>query len=139
KEKQGTENSEVTETDIALVVGLWTGIPAAKVTKDESKRVLDMEKILHNRIIGQSDAVQAVSKAIGRERSGVQDPIRPSGSFIFLGPTGVDKTELARALAETMFADENAMIRIDMSEYLEKHTVSRLVGPPPGYGGHEEG
>lgn len=139
KEKQGTENSEVTETDIAHVVGLWTGIPVAKLTKDESKRLLDMEKILHNRIIGQSDAVQAVSKAIRRARAGLKDPKRPIGSFIFLGPTGVGKTELARALAEAMFADEDAMIRIDMSEYMEKHTVSRLVGSPPGYVGHEEG
>jgi len=139
KEKQGQENSEVKEEDIATVVSAWTGVPVVKLTKDESKRLLDMEKILHGRIIGQQDAVNAVSKAIRRARAGLKDPKRPIGSFIFLGPTGVGKTELARALAEAMFADEDAMIRIDMSEYMEKHSTSRLVGSPPGYVGYDEG
>lgn len=139
KEKQGKADSKVTEEDIATVVALWTGIPVVKLTKDESKRLLDMEKTLHQRIIGQSDAVVAISKAIRRARAGLKDPKRPIGSFIFLGPTGVGKTELARALAEAMFADEDAMIRIDMSEYMEKHATSRLVGSPPGYVGYDEG
>src|SRR5699024_3596655 len=139
KEKQGQEDSEVTEEDIASVVSVWTGVPVAKLTKDESDRLLKMEDILHDRVIGQKEAVNAVSKAIRRARAGLKDPKRPIGSFIFLGPTGVGKTELARALAETMFADEDAMIRIDMSEYMEKHATSRLVGSPPGYVGYEEG
>lgn len=139
KEKQGQEDSEVTEEDIASVVSVWTGVPVAKLTKDESDRLLNMEEILHDRVIGQKEAVNAVSKAIRRARAGLKDPKRPIGSFIFLGPTGVGKTELARALAETMFADEDAMIRIDMSEYMEKHATSRLVGSPPGYVGYEEG
>src|SRR5690606_6372889 len=107
--------------------------------KDESERLLNLEEVLHDRIIGQEEAVKAISKAIRRARAGLKDPKRPIGSFIFLGPTGVGKTELARALAEAMFADENAMIRIDMSEYMEKHSTSRLVGSPPGYVGYEEG
>ncbi|HLR72499.1 MAG TPA: ATP-dependent Clp protease ATP-binding subunit [Pseudogracilibacillus sp.] len=139
KEQQGKENLEVTEEDIATVVSSWTGVPVVKITKDESERLLNMEEILHNRIIGQGEAVNAVSKAIRRARAGLKDPKRPIGSFIFLGPTGVGKTELARALAEVMFADEDAMIRIDMSEYMEKHSTSRLVGSPPGYVGYEEG
>ncbi|MEN1968908.1 ATP-dependent protease ATP-binding subunit ClpC [Lentibacillus sp. N15] len=139
KEKQGQESSEVTIEDIANVVSIWTGVPVAKLTKDESERLLNMEDILHNRVIGQEEAVNAVSKAIRRARAGLKDPKRPIGSFIFLGPTGVGKTELARALAEVMFADEDAMIRIDMSEYMEKHATSRLVGSPPGYVGYEEG
>ncbi|MFD2131104.1 ATP-dependent Clp protease ATP-binding subunit [Pseudogracilibacillus auburnensis] len=139
KEKQGQENLEVTEEDIATVVSAWTGVPVVKLTKDESDRLLNMEEVLHNRIIGQGEAVNAVSKAIRRARAGLKDPKRPIGSFIFLGPTGVGKTELARALAEVMFADEDAMIRIDMSEYMEKHSTSRLVGSPPGYVGYEEG
>jgi ATP-dependent Clp protease ATP-binding subunit ClpC len=139
KEKQGQEDSEVTEADIASVVSVWTGVPVAKLTKDESDRLLNMEEILHSRVIGQEEAVNAVSKAIRRARAGLKDPKRPIGSFIFLGPTGVGKTELARALAEAMFADEEAMIRIDMSEYMEKHATSRLVGSPPGYVGYEEG
>src|SRR5699024_8877203 len=132
KEKQGQEDAEVTEEDIASVVSMWTGIPVVKLTKDETDRLLNMEEELHKRIIGQSEAVNAVSKAIRRASAGLKDPKRPIGSFIFLGPTGVGKTELARALAETMFADEDAMIRIDMSEYMEKHSTSRLVGSPPG-------
>ncbi|MGJ9460437.1 ATP-dependent protease ATP-binding subunit ClpC [Oceanobacillus sp. CF4.6] len=139
KEKQGQTDSEVTVEDIASVVSIWTGVPVSKLTKDESQRLLNMEDILHNRVIGQSEAVDAVSKAIRRARAGLKDPKRPIGSFIFLGPTGVGKTELARALAEVMFADEDAMIRIDMSEYMERHATSRLVGSPPGYVGYEEG
>ncbi|WP_087975020.1 ATP-dependent protease ATP-binding subunit ClpC [Oceanobacillus rekensis] len=139
KEKQGQTDSEVTVEDIASIVSAWTGVPVSKLTKDESQRLLNMEEILHDRVIGQSEAVDAVSKAIRRARSGLKDPKRPIGSFIFLGPTGVGKTELARALAEVMFADEDAMIRIDMSEYMERHATSRLVGSPPGYVGYEEG
>ena len=139
KEKQGQENLSVTEEDIATVVSVWTGVPVVKLTKDESNRLLNMEEVLHDRIIGQKEAVNAISKAIRRARAGLKDPKRPIGSFIFLGPTGVGKTELARALAEVMFADEDAMIRIDMSEYMEKHSTSRLVGSPPGYVGYEEG
>ncbi|MGY0693987.1 ATP-dependent protease ATP-binding subunit ClpC [Virgibacillus sp. FSP13] len=139
KEKQGQESSEVVVEDIASVVSTWTGVPVAKLTKDESDRLLNMEDVLHDRVIGQEEAVKAVSKAIRRARAGLKDPKRPIGSFIFLGPTGVGKTELARALAESMFADEDAMIRIDMSEYMEKHATSRLVGSPPGYVGYEEG
>ncbi|WP_404450841.1 ATP-dependent protease ATP-binding subunit ClpC [Virgibacillus necropolis] len=139
KEKQGQEDSEVTVEDIAAVVSIWTGVPVAKLTKDESDRLLNMEGVLHNRVIGQEEAVKAISKAIRRARAGLKDPKRPIGSFIFLGPTGVGKTELARALAESMFGDEDAMIRVDMSEYMEKHSTSRLVGSPPGYVGYEEG
>src|SRR5699024_2727239 len=125
--------------DIALVVSNWTGIPVKRLEQAESKRLLDMESILHNRVIGQDEAVNSVSQAIRRARAGLKDPKRPIGSFIFLGPTGVGKTELARAVAEVLFGEEDAMIRIDMSEYMEKHTTSRLVGSPPGYVGHEEG
>ncbi|MFZ3580285.1 ATP-dependent protease ATP-binding subunit ClpC [Virgibacillus sp. DJP39] len=139
KEKQGQEDSEVTMEDIAAVVSIWTGIPVIKLTKDESARLLKMEETLHSRVIGQEEAVKAVSKAIRRARAGLKDPKRPIGSFIFLGPTGVGKTELARALAESMFGEEDAIIRVDMSEYMEKHSTSRLVGSPPGYVGYEEG
>lgn len=139
KEKQGQEDSEVTVEDIASVVSVWTGIPVSKLTKGETERLLNMEEVLHDHIIGQSEAVTAVSKAIRRARAGLKDPKRPIGSFIFLGPTGVGKTELARTLAEVMFGDEESMIRIDMSEYMEKHSTSRLVGSPPGYVGYEEG
>ncbi|HLR61770.1 MAG TPA: ATP-dependent protease ATP-binding subunit ClpC [Lentibacillus sp.] len=139
KEKQGQKDSEVTIEDIAKVVSTWTGVPVSKLTKDESERLLNLEDTLHNRVIGQDEAVEAVAKAIRRARAGLKDPKRPIGSFIFLGPTGVGKTELARALAEAMFADEEAMIRIDMSEYMEKHATSRLVGSPPGYVGYDEG
>ncbi|UJL46518.1 ATP-dependent protease ATP-binding subunit ClpC [Virgibacillus sp. NKC19-16] len=139
KEKQGQTDTEVTVEDIASIVSIWTGVPVARLTKDESERLLNMEETLHNRVIGQEEAVDAVSKAIRRARAGLKDPKRPIGSFIFLGPTGVGKTELARALAEAMFEDEEAMIRIDMSEYMEKHSTSRLVGSPPGYVGYEEG
>ncbi|WLD93499.1 ATP-dependent protease ATP-binding subunit ClpC [Alkalihalobacillus sp. AL-G] len=139
KEKQGQENTEVTPEDIALVVANWTGIPVSKLKQEETERLLKMESILHDRLIGQEEAVKAISKAIRRARAGLKDPKRPIGSFIFLGPTGVGKTELARALAEALFGDDDSIIRIDMSEYMEKHTTSRLVGSPPGYVGHEEG
>ena len=139
KEKQGKENSEVTVEDIAEVVSSWTGIPVSKLAQTETERLLHLEEILHSRVIGQDEAVKAVAKAVRRARAGLKDPKRPIGSFIFLGPTGVGKTELARALAEAMFGDEDAMIRIDMSEYMEKHSTSRLVGSPPGYVGFEEG
>ncbi|EGO62875.1 ATP-dependent Clp protease ATP-binding subunit [Acetonema longum] len=136
---KGGEQVVVTAEDIAQVVASWTGIPVKKLAEEESERLLKLEQVLHNRVIGQEEAVSAVAKAVRRARSGLKDPKRPIGSFIFLGPTGVGKTELARALAEAMFGDENAMIRLDMSEYMEKHTVSRLVGSPPGYVGYEEG
>lgn len=139
KEKQGRTDSEVTPEDIAQVVGSWTGIPVSKLAEEETDRLLKMESILHGRVIGQEEAVKAVSRAIRRARAGLKDPKRPMGSFVFLGPTGVGKTELARALAESLFGDENAVIRIDMSEYMEKHSTSRLVGAPPGYVGYEEG
>ncbi|WP_066390039.1 ATP-dependent protease ATP-binding subunit ClpC [Neobacillus mesonae] len=139
KEKQGKENSEVTVEDIAAVVSSWTGIPVSKLAETETAKLLNLEEILHSRVIGQDEAVVAVAKAVRRARAGLKDPKRPIGSFIFLGPTGVGKTELARALAEAMFGDEDAMIRIDMSEYMEKHSTSRLVGSPPGYVGYEEG
>ncbi|MDP4169850.1 MAG: ATP-dependent protease ATP-binding subunit ClpC [Bacillota bacterium] len=139
KEKQGKENSEVTVEDIASVVSSWTGIPVSKLAQTETEKLLNLEELLHSRVIGQEEAVKAVSKAVRRARAGLKDPKRPIGSFVFLGPTGVGKTELARALAESMFGDEDAMIRIDMSEYMEKHSTSRLVGSPPGYVGYEEG
>ena len=129
----------VTADDIANVVAGWTGIPVTRLTEDESMRLLKLEEKLHQRVVGQEDAVTAVAKAIRRSRVGLKDPKRPIGSFLFLGPTGVGKTELCKTLAEAMFGDENAMVRIDMSEYMEKHTVSRLIGSPPGYVGHEEG
>ncbi|MGF2614119.1 ATP-dependent Clp protease ATP-binding subunit [Rossellomorea vietnamensis] len=139
KEKQGQENTEVTVEDIAKVVSSWTGIPVSKLAQTETDKLLKLEEILHSRVIGQDEAVKAVSKAVRRARAGLKDPKRPIGSFVFLGPTGVGKTELARALAESMFGDEESMIRIDMSEYMEKHSTSRLVGSPPGYVGYEEG
>ena len=129
----------VTEDDIAAVVAQWTGIPVAKIADEESQTLLHLEEELHKRVVGQDDAVTAVAKAVRRARAGLKDPKRPIGSFLFLGPTGVGKTELGRALASSLFGDESAMIRLDMSEYMEKHTVSRLVGAPPGYVGYEEG
>lgn len=129
----------VTEEDIAAVVAQWTGIPVAKIAEEESATLLHLEEELHKRVVGQDEAVTAVAKAVRRARAGLKDPKRPIGSFLFLGPTGVGKTELARALASSLFGDESAMIRLDMSEYMEKHTVSRLVGAPPGYVGYEEG
>ncbi|MRX72574.1 AAA domain-containing protein [Bacillus lacus] len=139
KEKQGQENTEVTVEDIAIVVANWTGIPVSKLAQTETDKLLKLEEILHSKVIGQDEAVVAVAKAVRRARAGLKDPKRPIGSFIFLGPTGVGKTELARALASSMFGDEDAMIRIDMSEYMEKHSTSRLVGSPPGYVGYDEG
>ncbi len=136
---QGTDGETVTEEDIAAVVSTWTGIPVTKMTQKEIDRLLQLETLLHQRVIGQEEAIGAVSRAIRRARAGLKDPKRPIGSFIFLGPTGVGKTELCRALGEAMFGDENAVIRVDMSEFMEKHTVSRLVGSPPGYVGYEEG
>ncbi len=130
---------EVDEDDVALVVSRWTGIPVARLMEGETEKLIHMEERLHERVVGQDEAVEAVSNALRRARSGLQDPNRPIGSFVFLGPTGVGKTELARALAEFMFDDERAMVRLDMSEYQERHTVSRLVGAPPGYVGYEEG
>ena len=130
---------EVTENDIAEVVAAWTGIPVSRLLEGEREKLVHMEERLRLRVVGQDDAITAVSNAVRRARSGLQDPHRPIGSFIFLGPTGVGKTELARALAEFLFDDENAMVRIDMSEYMEKHTVARLIGAPPGYVGYEEG
>ena len=129
----------VSETDIAEIVSGWTGVPITQMTEEESERLLRMEKELHERIVGQDTAVSAVSRAIRRGRAGLKDPKRPIGSFIFCGPTGVGKTELTKALAESMFGDENAMIRLDMSEFMEKHTVSKLIGSPPGYVGFDEG
>ncbi|WP_176718877.1 ATP-dependent Clp protease ATP-binding subunit [Caloranaerobacter ferrireducens] len=137
-EKQ-SKSTEVGYEEIAQVVSSWTGIPVKKLAEEESERLLKMEEILHQRVVGQEQAVKAVSNAIRRARVGLKDPNRPIGSFIFLGPTGVGKTELSKALAEALFGDENAMIRVDMSEYMEKHSVSKIVGSPPGYVGYEEG
>ena len=131
--------TKVTEEEIAMIVGRWTGIPVSKLMESERKKLLDLDKILHKRVIGQDEAVQTVTDAIIRSRAGIQDPNRPIGSFLFLGPTGVGKTELAKALAEALFDDERNIVRIDMSEYMEKYSVSRLVGAPPGYVGYEEG
>lgn len=141
KEQEKIERGElvVTSEDVAEVVAEWTGIPVSKMLEEEKKKLLKMEDALHNRIVGQEHAVKAVSEAIRRARAGVSDPRRPLGSFLFLGPTGVGKTELAKALAEFLFNDEDAVIRIDMSEYMEKHSVAKLIGAPPGYVGHEEG
>ena len=139
KKSLSTNRGSVGAEDIAKVVAGWTGIPVTRLTEDESMRMLRLEETLHKRVVGQDEAVTAVAKAIRRSRVGLKDPKRPIGSFLVLGPTGVGKTELCKTLAETMFGDENAMIRLDMSEYMEKHTVSRLVGSPPGYVGHEEG
>lgn len=139
QEQQKGNSGEVTAEDIAKIVSEWTGIPVVQLTKEESERLLNMENVLHERVIGQSEAVTAIAKAIRRGRVGLKDPKRPVGSFIFLGPTGVGKTELCKALAEAMFGDENAMLRLDMSEYMEKNTVSKLIGSPPGYVGFEEG
>jgi ATP-dependent Clp protease ATP-binding subunit ClpC len=133
------EQPEVGEEEIADIVSMWTGIPVFKLTEAESQKLIRMEDELHKRVIGQDEAIVAVSKSIRRARAGIKDPKRPTGSFIFLGPSGVGKTELARTLAEFLFGDEDAMIQVDMSEYMEKHSVSRLVGSPPGYIGYDEG
>ena len=139
RRRNSCQHRPVTGEDIAAVVSGWTGIPVTRLTEDEGERLLCMEETLHKRVVGQDEAVKAVARAIRRGRVGLKDPKRPTGSFLFLGPTGVGKTELCKTLAEAMFGDENAMIRIDMSEYMERHTVSRLIGSPPGYVGHEEG
>ncbi|MDV7765422.1 AAA family ATPase [Peribacillus sp. CSMR9] len=141
KEKQESRllRQEVTEEEIASIVARWTGIPVSKLVESEREKLLRLSEILHERVIGQGEAVELVSDAVLRARAGIKDPNRPIGSFIFLGPTGVGKTELVKALAETLFDSEEHMIRIDMSEYMEKHSVSRLVGAPPGYVGFEEG
>ena len=130
---------EVGPEEIAEVVSAWTGIPVTRLVESERAKLLVLEERLHQRVVGQEEAVEAVSDAVRRSRAGLQDPNRPIGSFIFLGPTGVGKTELCKALAEVLFDDENAMVRIDMSEFMEKHTVARLIGAPPGYVGYEEG
>ena len=130
---------EVDSEDIADVVSRWTGIPVNKMVQSEKEKLLHLEEELHNRVVGQEEAIRAIADAVRRSRAGLNDPRRPIGSFIFLGTTGVGKTELAKALAEYLFDDENMMTRIDMSEYQEKHTVSRLVGAPPGYVGYDEG
>mgnify|MGYP000361505987 CR=1 FL=1 len=130
---------EIKEENIAEIISKWTGIPVQKLTEDENEKLKHLEEKLHERVVGQDEAVEAVSKAIRRGRVGLKDPKRPIGSFLFLGPTGVGKTELAKAVAEVLFGDENDMIRIDMSEYMEQHSVSKLIGSPPGYVGYEEG
>jgi ATP-dependent Clp protease ATP-binding subunit ClpB len=140
--KQGESRllkEEVDEDDIAAIVSRWTGIPVSRLVEGEMEKLLKLDELLHQRVVGQEEAVQAVADAVLRARSGIKDPNRPIGSFLFLGPTGVGKTELARALAATLFDDEANLIRIDMSEYMEKHTVARLIGAPPGYVGYEEG
>ena len=139
KNQTTTETKVVTEEEIANIVSNWTGVPVTKLREEDTQRLLNMEEILHKRVIGQDEAVKAVSRAVRRAHSGLKNPKRPIGSFLFLGPTGVGKTELARALAEVLFDNEDAIVRIDMSEYMEKHAVSRLVGAPPGYVGHDEG
>ena len=139
KNKSNKELINITEENIAEVISSWTGIPANKITEDENARLKNLEKTLHKRVIGQNEAVEAVAKAIRRSRVGLKDPNRPIGSFLFLGPTGVGKTELSKALAEGLFGDENAMIRLDMSEYMEPHSVAKLIGSPPGYVGFDEG
>lgn len=139
KNKNTKQVTNIAEENIAEVISNWTGIPASKITEDENVKLKNLEKNLHERVIGQNEAVEAVSKAIRRGRVGLKDPKRPIGSFLFLGPTGVGKTELSKALAESLFGDENAMIRVDMSEFMEPHSVSKLIGSPPGYVGFEEG
>ncbi len=140
EQKIGTSDlAQVTEEDVAYIVSSWTGIPTKRLAEEESERLLRLEETLHKRVIGQNEAVQSVARAVRRARAGLKDPKRPIGSFIFLGPTGVGKTELGRALAEALFGDENAVVRLDMSEYMEKHTAARLIGAPPGYIGYEEG
>ncbi|HLZ07155.1 MAG TPA: AAA family ATPase, partial [Chloroflexota bacterium] len=139
QEATGAERPRVTEEHIAEVVSMWTGIPVKRIATEESERLLQMEDTLHKRVIGQDEAIQTIAKAVRRARAGLKDPKRPIGSFIFLGPTGVGKTELARALAEFLFGSEENMIKIDMSEFMERHSVARLVGAPPGYIGYEEG
>ena len=141
KEMKASEgySDTVTEEDVATVVSQWTGVPLRQMEKKESERLLVLEEVLHQRVVGQDEAVKAIARAIRRARSGLKDPNRPIGSFMFLGPTGVGKTELAKALAEAMFGSEDSLIRVDMSEFMEKYSTSRLIGSPPGYVGYEEG
>ncbi len=139
QESQGVELAQVTEEDIAQVVAMWTGIPVTRIAQEESDRLMHMEDALREKVIGQDEAIDTIAKAVRRARAGLKDPKRPIGSFIFLGPTGVGKTWLAKALAEFMFGSEDALIKIDMSEFMERHNVSRLVGAPPGYVGFDEG
>ena len=139
EQRRNSQVETVGEEEVAQIVCAWTGIPVSKITEDESRRLVNLEAVLHERVIGQEEAVASVARAIRRARAGLKDPKRPIGSFIFLGPTGVGKTELCKALAAALFGDEDSMIRIDMSEYMEKHSVSRMIGSPPGYVGHEEG
>src|SRR5690606_13284393 len=138
EEERRTHRPTLTEEDVAFIVSRWTGIPVMRLKEAETSRLINMEDELHKRVVGQHKAITAISRAIRRSRAGLKDPKRPIGSFIFAGPTGVGKTELARALAEFLFADEDALIRVDMSEYMEKFTVSRLIGAPPGYVGYED-
>ena len=137
--KQAGLHPSVTENEVAEVVSVWTKVPVSKLTESDTERLKNLEKILQKRVIGQDEAVSAVARAVKRGRVGLKDPKRPIGSFLFLGPTGVGKTELSKALAEALFGKEEAMIRVDMSEYMEKHSVSKMIGSPPGYVGHEEG
>ncbi|MDE6357290.1 MAG: AAA family ATPase, partial [Eubacteriales bacterium] len=139
KEKNGSEEQIVSPNEIAEIIETWTGVPVKKLQEEESERLKNMESILHKRVIGQEDAVKAVSKAIRRGRVGLKNPKRPVGSFLFLGPTGVGKTELSKALSEVLFGEDDSMIRIDMSEFMEKHSVSKLIGSPPGYVGYDDG
>ncbi len=139
EDRKSAERGVVGEEEIAAIVSSWTGVPVMRLTQDESERLLNLENVLHGRVVGQDEAVISVSKSIRRAMAGLKDPKRPIGSFLFLGPTGVGKTELCRALGEALFGDESAVIRIDMSEYMEKHSVSRMIGSPPGYVGHDEG
>ena len=142
-EKRGTEDSlvhdTVTEEEIAGIVAKWTGIPVSKLLEGEREKLLHLDEVIHKRVVGQDEAVRLVTEAIQRSRAGISDPNRPIGSFLFLGPTGVGKTELAKSLAECLFDDERSMVRIDMTEYMEKFSVSRLIGAPPGYVGYDEG
>ena len=139
EERMSQRMETVGEEEVAQIVALWTGVPVSRLTEDEAQRLVHLEDILHSRVIGQDDAVRAVARAVRRARAGLKDPRRPIGSFIFLGPTGVGKTELCKALGEALFGDEDNLIRIDMSEYMEKHSVARMIGSPPGYVGYEEG
>ncbi|MEQ8237483.1 MAG: AAA family ATPase, partial [Syntrophomonadaceae bacterium] len=137
--KRSVEAGQVGEEEIAVIISKWTGIPVSKIALEEGERLLNLEEVLHKRVVGQTEAVKSVARAVRRARAGLKNPKRPIGSFIFLGPTGVGKTELARALAEAMFASEDSVIRLDMSEYMEKHAVARMIGSPPGYVGYDEG
>ena len=139
KDEHSMVRERVTEEEIAKIISRWTGIPVAKLTESERNKVLHLDQILHQRVIGQDEGVELVTEAILRSKAGIKDPNKPIGSFLFLGPTGVGKTELAKALAESLFDNENNIVRIDMSEYMEKYSVSRLIGAPPGYVGYEEG